>query len=420
VLQTSEDSGMRIWTLAMIFLASLVMTASSQEESPSEKSDFLNPSGGQLGIGGDEGFGLGTAVGDPTALYGPTRTPVVLFGTDRESLIDLQGYYTHKFGERQRVLIEGHLDPAFTGLDVSYSYSHDDWEGALTVNSWVSAGRFAPYNIDEFEVILPPGDEPWLQMFGAGVEYVQPFTDELDVAFGVNYSQYAFSDDLLAGDRYRYDQNFAPLTVSSAADTERFAALRVNGLFSTLNDRDLPTEGTKIRFGAEQALGIGRSTTSFHRISANVAHLFPMPGFNDGDHSLLLNLQVGTILGSPPPIRAFHLGGASSVRGYDPSELASGKSFLQGTAEYRHHLKSFNVFDTDVDARLEVFYDYGSSLGTSTSLPGMPPQLSLKPEKGYGYGTGLLLASKYGLFRIETAWNDQGRNGFYLSVGERF
>ena len=109
-----------------------------------------------------------------------------------------------------------------------------------------------------------------------------------------------------------------------------------------------------------------------------------------------------------------------SPRGYDPGELASGKSFLQGTAEYRHHLKSFNVFDTDVDARLEVFYDYGSSLGTSTSLPGMPPQLSLKPEQGYGYGTGLLLASKYGLFRIETAWNDQGRNGFYLSVGERF
>lgn len=411
---------MRNWLKAFIFVLSFTVSALAQEEPAPEQSDFLRPSGGQLGIGGDEGFGLGTAVGDPTALYGPTRTPVVLFGTDRESLMDLQGYYIHKFGERKRLLVEGHIDPAFTGVDLSYSFSPQDWEGALTVNSWVSSGRFAPFGVDGFEVFLPPGDDPWLQMFGAGVEYVQPFTDELDVAFGVNYSQYAFSDELLVGDRYRFDNNFAPINVRGIADTEHFTALRVNGLFSTLNDRDLPTQGTKIRFGAEQAIAIGSSSTSFHRLSANVAHLFSMPGFNDGDHSLLLNLQMGTILGSPPPTRAFHLGGASSVRGYDPGELASGKSFLQGTAEYRHHLKSFNVFDTDVDARLEVFCDYGTSLGTASSLPGMPPQLALKPDNGFGYGTGLLFASKYGLFRVETAWNDQGRNGFYLSVGERF
>ena len=304
--------------IVLLFLASLATASWAQDEPKQQEPDFLRPSGGQLGIGGEEGFGLGTAVGDPTALYGPTRNSIVLFGTDRESLIDLQGYYIHKFGDRQRLLVEGHIDPAFTGLDVSYSLSPKDWEGVLTVNSWVSTGNFAPFNIESFEVFLPNAEQSKLQQLGAGVEYVQPFTDELDVAFGVNYSQYAFADDLLAGNRFPVDYNFFPLTASGAGATERFAAFRVNGLFSTLNDRDLPTEGTKIRFGAEQAVRLGSASTSFNRFSANIAHLFPMPGFNDGDHSLLLNVQAGTILGSPPPIRAFHLGGAASVRGLRP------------------------------------------------------------------------------------------------------
>lgn len=407
------------WTLSLLCFFTLISGAGAEPEE--KQTDFLKPSGGQLGIGGEEGgFGLGTAVGDPSALYGPTRTPVVLFGTDRESLIDLQGYYIHKFSENSRLLVEGHIDPAFSGVDLSYTVSPENWEGALTANAWVSSGSFAPFGINEFEVFLPPGDDPSVQMMGGGLEYVQPFTEDLDVAFGLNYSQYGFSDDLLAGTRFRTDIMGAPLTVSNTAATERFVALVANGLFSTLNDRDLPTEGSKIRFGMEQAFEIGSSSTSFNRLSANIAHLFAVPGFNEGDHSLLLNLQAGTILGTPPPVRAFHLGGVGSVRGYDPGELASGKAFIQGTAEYRHHLKSFEVFDTEVDARFAVFYDYATSLGTSGQLRGLPPQLSGKLGQGHGYGAGLHLASKYGLFRFETAWNGQGRNGFYMSVGERF
>lgn len=394
--------------------------ASTQSEKPAPDMDYLRPSGGQLGIGGDEGFGLGTAVGDPTALYGPTRTPVVLFGTDRESLIDLTGYYAHKFSEQRRLLIEGHVDPNFLGLDLSYTVRPESWEGALTVNSWVASGSFAPFETPGFPVLLPTSDEPQVQMMGAGVEYVQPFTQDLDVAFGLNYHQYAFSNELLTGDRFRTDINWYPLTVTDDSPTERFVSLRVNGLFSTLNDRNLPTEGTKIRFGLEQAIDLGSSSTSFNRLSANIAQLFEMPGFTDGDHTLLLNLQAGTILGDPPSIRAFHLGGAQSVRGYDPGELASGKSFLQTSVEYRHHLKTFTVFDNEIHARLALFHDYGTVLGTANQLQGIPPALFNKEEHGYGYGAGLQFASEYGLFRLESAWNGRGRNTLYFTVGERF
>ena len=108
------------------------------------------------------------------------------------------------------------------------------------------------------------------------------------------------------------------------------------------------------------------------------------------------------------------------MRGYDPGELASGTSFAQISGEYRHELTKFTVFDTDLIARAALFYDYATNFDTHTRLKGFPPQLDGKRSEGYGYGVGLQLASKFGLFRFDTAWNGQGRNGFYLTVGERF
>ena len=348
------------------------------------------------------------------------RVVFQLSSSERESLVDIQAFYGHKFSENQRILLQGNFDPNFLGLDLSYSVKPQNWEGTLNFNTWVSSGSFAPFDIDYYKVKLPSGEEPMVQSLGAGVEYVQPFTEDLKVAFGVNYYQYGFSDDLFAGNRYNVDRNFSPVTVNGRNATERFTSLRVNGIYTTLDDPNLPTEGTKIRFGMEQAIGLGDAGTSFNRLSANIAHLFRAPGFNDGDHSLLLNLQAGTILGSPPPVRAFHLGGTYSVRGYNPGELASGRSFVQGTVEYRHFLTDFEMFDQKIATRLSLFGDYASTLGTTSQLKAYPSQVLGKPEDGYGYGAGLQFGTDFGLMKIETAWNDQGRNSFYFTVGERF
>mgnify|MGYP003707661135 FL=1 len=108
------------------------------------------------------------------------------------------------------------------------------------------------------------------------------------------------------------------------------------------------------------------------------------------------------------------------MRGYNPGELASGRSFVQGTVEYRHYLTEFEMFDQKITTRLAIFGDYASTLGTTSQLKAHPPQLLGKPEDGYGYGAGLQFGTDFGLMKIETAWNDRGRNGFYFTVGERF
>ena len=235
----------------------------------------------------------------------------------------------------------------------------------------------------------------------------------------MNYQNFAYSDELLGGDRYPRDFTGTPLALGLRATGDLYG-VQVKGIYSTLDDRNLPTEGTKIRFGVEQTVALGNSSTGYTRLSANLAHLFRVPGFDNGKHSLLVDVQGGTLLGNEPQLVGFHLGGPFSVRGYNPGEMASGQSFLQGTLEYRHHLTDFKVFEQDIELRGSAFVDYGTVLGTEKRLKGIPEYLWDKPNTGTGYGVGLQLATSYGLFRIETAWNDRGSNTSYLTVGERF
>lgn len=382
-----------------------------------ERKDFQRPSGGQLGIGGDEGFGLGTALGDPTALSGPDRTEVVLPGSERAATANITGRYLKRLTENSQFLIEANLDPAFAGVDLSYSLQPAGWEGVWSVNYYLSSGLFAPYERAPLDVRLLGDEQPFLQRSGGGVEYTQSFTEELDVAFALNYDTYAFSDAEIGGARYQTDFDGARLL--PLGTQSRFATLRTSGIYSTLDDRNLPTEGTKFRFGTEIGAGLGRGDTGYGRVGVNLAQLVKAPGFNSGDHSFVFNLQAGSIAGSPPVARAFHLGGPFSVRGFDTGGLGSGTSFVQLSGEYRHHLTEFEIFDTPIALRATTFVDYASNLGTSSRVLG-PPALRLRPDQGLGAGVGLQLATSGGLIRFEQAWNNDGGNAFAISVGERF
>jgi outer membrane protein insertion porin family len=354
-------------------------------------------------------------------LNGPDPTETVLNGTTRAATINLTGHYLLKPAPNQQLLLEVNLDPAYLGTEISYSWQPEGWEGVWTGNIFLSTARFSPYQQFDPDVRLSNGeDDPFLQQGGFGLEYTQEMTEELDLAIALNYQNFGFSDSLLGGHRFARDITGTPLALGGRASGELYS-LNLHGAYSTFDDRNLPSQGSKIRFGAEQALALGNISTSYTRLAANVSHLFRAPGFNDGAHSLAVNFQAGTLLGNDvPQIRGFHLGGPFSVRGYEPGEMASGKSFLQGSLEYRHHLTSLSIKDNKIDLRAAAFVDYGTVLGTEKQLRGIPEFLYAKPTQGTGYGLGLQFGTDFGLFRLETAWTADGNQSTYLSVGERF
>lgn len=393
----------------------------AETEEDEDGPDFRQRSSGSVRLGGDEGFGLGSAVGDPSALYGPDRTETVLNGTTRSSTVNLTGHYLYRPVENQQLLLEVNLDPTFLGSDLSYSWQPEGWDGVWTGNFFISTAHFSPFEESVPQVALPNGEsDPYLQQAGVGIEYAQQLTDHLALAVALNYQNFAFSDSLLGGTRFARDLTGTPLALGGRATGELYN-LTLHGFYDTLDDRQLPTEGSRVRLGLEQGIGLGPTSTPYTRLTTNLSHLFRAPGFNDGPHSLVLNLQGGTLVGDDAPqLRGFHLGGPFSVRGYQQGEMASGTAFLQGSLEYRHHLTRFSIKDNEVELRAAAFVDYGTVLGTERRLDGMPEFLWNKPAKGAGYGVGLHFGTDFGLFRLETAWSDRGDQTTYLSVGERF
>jgi len=67
-----------------------------------------------------------------------------------------------------------------------------------------------------------------------------------------------------------------------------------------------------------------------------------------------------------------------------------------------------------------LFADFGSDLGSSSTVLGQPGVVRGKPGSGFGYGLGLRVESPIGLLRADFGINDRGENRFQLSIGQRF
>ncbi|MBM3466109.1 MAG: hypothetical protein FJX76_28815, partial [Armatimonadetes bacterium] len=127
----------RLLLTALLLL--LLATPARAEET------IQGPTGGQMILGKEQGFGFGTLAPDPTALYGASRVPVVLPGNSSLSTISVPAYFSVKPAPNQRFLLEAEGDYTQFGLDMSYAVQPKTWVGVLTANAYLWRARILAF-----------------------------------------------------------------------------------------------------------------------------------------------------------------------------------------------------------------------------------------------------------------------------------
>lgn len=266
-------------------------------------------------------------------------------------------------------------------------------------------------------------DRPRITRLGGGVSFTRPLSpnpyekSEWVASAGLQYQRVSSrdADGNVRKEGARFNDNGQqisdriPLTQSETGEDD-LLLLQLGAQRDRRNNPLQPTNGSYLRVGVDQSVPIGSGNIFLTRVRGNYSQYLPVNflSFGKGPQTLAFNLQGGTILGDLPPYEAFTLGGSNSVRGYDEGRLATGRSYVQASVEYR-----FPVFSVVSGA---LFFDYGSDLGSSTRAA----EILNKNGSGYGYGLGVRVQSPLGPIRIDYGLSDDGDSRINFGIGERF
>jgi outer membrane protein insertion porin family len=261
-------------------------------------------------------------------------------------------------------------------------------------------------------------DIPRIRRQGGGITFSRPLNGDpfSDSAWrgslGVQYQRVAIQD-VSGGGIVPRDNRGGELSFSKTGQDD-LLMVQLGITQDLRNSFTDPTQGTLLKLGLDQSVPVGLGNIFMTRARASFTNYTPVKllNFTPGSQALVFNIQGGTILGDLPPYEAFSLGGTSSVRGYEDGDVGSGRSYVQATAEYRFPLISI--------VGGEIFADYGTDLGTGSSVPGNPAGLRGKPGNGFGYGAGIRVNSPIGPIRIDYALNNRAETRIQFGIGERF
>jgi outer membrane protein insertion porin family len=328
-------------------------------------------------------------------------------------------------GNNQRVNAEVQIGQRDLLFDLSFT---DPWIGgdpnrtSYTVNAFGRQSRSLVFEGDDDDIRLPNDDRPRVRRFGGGVTFGRPFDNNWFGSAGIQYQRVSIRD--LDGEITPRSE-FGTLLSFDESGQDDLLTVQLAANRDLRNDSIQPTSGSSLRLSTEQSIPVGNGSILFNRLRASYSYFIPVrfTNFTGGcrldeptpaqcPQTLAFNVQGGTVIGDLPPYEAFSLGGTDSVRGYGAGELASGRSFIQATAEYR-----FPIFSIVGGA---LFVDFGTDLGTADNVPGSPGEILDKPGTGVGYGAGVRVQSPLGQIRVDFAINDQGDNQIHFGIGERF
>ncbi|MCC5634457.1 outer membrane protein assembly factor [Nostoc sp. CHAB 5844] len=256
---------------------------------------------------------------------------------------------------------------------------------------------------------LANGDKVREGQIGGSVSLQRPI-DGWDASLGLNYTRTTIRDR--QGNVTSTDAQGNPLSASGLGIDD----LTTVSFTAAKDKRDNPlnpTQGSLLKLSTEQSIPIGQGNISLNRVTANYSQYVPVKVYNSKQPQVFaLNVQAGTVIGNLPPYEAFNLGGSNSVRGYDAGDIGSGRSYVLASAEYR-----FPILPIVGGV---LFADFGTDLGSGSTVIGDPAGARDKPGYGFGYGAGVRLDSPLGLIRADYGINDQGESKVHLGIGQRF
>lgn len=265
------------------------------------------------------------------------------------------------------------------------------------------------------DISLPNGDDVRERRIGGNVSLEYPIGPTWDSELAFNYTNISLRD--ASGDIAKRDREGNPLSSSGQGIDDLFTL----SFSATRDQRDNPVNpgnGSVLNLRTEQSLPIGRGHILSNRLEANYAQYIPVDIFKSPEGEaqfpeiVAFNLQGGTVIGDLPPYNAYLLGGPNSVRGWEANDIATSRSYILASAEYRFPIYRF--------IGGVLFADFGSDLGSSSSVPGDPGGKRDKPGSGFGGGVGLRFNSPIGIIRADFGVTNQGDTRFQFGFGQKF
>ncbi|MCC3436789.1 MAG: hypothetical protein EAZ39_30005 [Oscillatoriales cyanobacterium] len=323
-------------------------------------------------------------------------------------------------GRNQKLGAEVQIGQRQTLFDLSFTdpwIAGDPYRTSFTANIFRRRSISVIFDGGEREVRLANDDRPRIVRTGGGINFTRPlsrdpFADsEWTASLGLQYQRVSITDR--KGRRESEDALGNQLSFSNSGSDD-LTTIQAGAVRDRRNDPLRPTSGSLLRFGMEQSIPVGSGSILLNRLRASYSFYLPVKytNFTPGPQTLAFSFKAGTVFGDLPPYEAFALGGANSVRGYKEGDMGAGRSFLEGSVEYRFPIISF------IGGAL--FLDAGTDLGTGKDVPGDPAGVRRKPGSGYGYGLGVRIQSPLGPIRIDYGINDGGDNQIHFGIGERF
>ncbi|XP_031114447.1 outer envelope protein 80, chloroplastic [Ipomoea triloba] len=233
----------------------------------------------------------------------------------------------------------------------------------------------------------------------AGIEYSRPFRPKWNGTAGITFQRAGARDD--KGNPIIRDFYSSPLTASGNTHDDMLLA-KLETMYTGSGD----SGSSMLVFNMDQGIPVLPEWLVFSRVNARA-----LKGLAVGPVRLFLSLSGGHVVGNFPPHEAFAIGGTNSVRGYEEGAVGSGRSYVVGCGEISFPLRG--------PVEGAIFADYGTDLGSGSSVPGDPAGARLKPGSGYGAGLGIRVDSPLGPLRLEYAFNDQRVGRFHFGVGLR-